>query len=74
MRGVKHGDPWLLMEQTPSSTNWHGHHRLKPPGLMRNISYQAIGHGADAIMYFQWRRCRGGHEKFHGAVVAHLGD
>jgi len=72
MRGVKHGDPWLLMEQTPSSTNWHRYHQLKPPGLMRNISLQAVGHGADAVMYFQWRRCRGGHEKFHGAVVAHV--
>ncbi|MHC4562734.1 MAG: beta-galactosidase [Planctomycetota bacterium] len=72
MRGVKNGDPWLLMEQTPSSTNWHRTHQLKPPGLMRNISFQAIGHGSDAAMYFQWRRCRGGHEKFHGAVVAHV--
>ena len=74
MRGVKHGDPWVLMEQTPSSTNWHRYHTLKPPGLMRNISLQAVGHGADGVMYFQWRRCRGGHEKFHGAVVAHVGD
>lgn len=73
MRGVKHGDPWLLMEQTPSSTNWHRYHRLKPPGLMRNVSLQAVAHGSDAVMYFQWRRCRGGHEKFHGAVVSHVG-
>ncbi len=72
MRGVKHGDPWMLMEQTPSSTNWHRYHTLKPPGLMRQISLQAVAHGADAAMYFQWRRSRGAHEKFHGAVVAHV--
>ena len=74
MRGLKHNLPWLLMEQTPSSTNWMEHNALKAPGLMRLWSWQAIGHGADSSMYFQWRRSRGGHEKFHGAVVAHAGN
>lgn len=74
MRGLKGNRPWLLMEQTPSSTNWMEHNTLKPPGLMRLWSWQAMGHGSDASMYFQWRRSRGGHEKFHGAVVAHLGS
>jgi beta-galactosidase len=73
MRGLKDNNPWILMEQTPSSTNWHGYHRLKPPGLMRAISWAAMGHGSDAAMYFQWRRCMGGQEKMHGAVVAHAG-
>jgi beta-galactosidase len=40
---------------------------------MRLWSWQAIGHGSDSAMYFQWRRSRGAHEKFHGAVVAHVG-
>jgi beta-galactosidase len=73
MRGLKDNRPWLLLEQTPSSTNWKEYHRLKPPGLMRLWSWQAIGCGSDSAMYFQWRRGRGGHEKFHGAVVAHVG-
>lgn len=74
MRGLKGRRPWLLMEQTPSSTNWKEFHRLQPPGLLRLTSWQAIAHGSDAAMYFQWRRSRGGNEKFHGAVVAHRGD
>ena len=73
MRGLKHNLPWLLMEQTPSSTNWMEYNTLKAPGVMRLWSWQAIGHGSDSSMYFQWRRSRGGHEKFHGAVVAHVG-
>ncbi len=73
MRGLKDNKPWLLMEQTPSSTNWKEYHRLKPPGMFENITWQAIGCGSDSSMYFQWRRCRGGHEKYHGAVVAHVG-
>jgi beta-galactosidase len=31
----------------------------------------AIGHGADATMYFQWRKSLGAAEKMHGAVVDH---
>ena len=34
---------------------------------------QAVAHGADSILYFQWRKGRGGNEKTHGAVVDHYG-
>ena len=30
-------------------------------------------HGADTIQFFQLRRSKGGCEKFHGAVIAHVG-
>ncbi len=36
-------------------------------------SLQAVAHGADAVQYFQWRKSRGSVEKFHGAVVDHVG-
>jgi beta-galactosidase len=73
MRGAKEGQPWMLMEQTPSQQNWQPYNALKRPGIMRLWSFQAIAHGSDAVMYFQWRRGRGGCEKFHGAVVEHSG-
>ncbi len=73
MRGLKEGSPWMLMEQTPSQQNWQAHNSLKRPGVMRLWSYQAMAHGADSIMYFQWRRSRGAAEKYHGAVVEHVG-
>ncbi|MCW3061636.1 MAG: Beta-galactosidase [Capsulimonas sp.] len=73
MRGCKEGRPWMLMEQTPSQQNWQAYNALKRPGVMRLWSYQAMAHGANAIMYFQWRRSRGACEKFHGAVVEHAG-
>jgi len=73
MRGLKEGQPWMLMEQTPSQQNWQAYCALKPPGIMRLWSYQAMAHGADTVMYFQWRRSRGAAEKFHGAVVEHAG-
>lgn len=73
MRGLKEGQPFLLMEQTPSQQNWQAHNALKRPGVMRLWSYQAMAYGADAIMYFQWRRGRGATEKYHGAIVEHEG-
>ncbi len=73
MRGLKEGQPFLLMEQTPSQQNWQAHNALKRPGVMRLWSYQAMAHGADTVMYFQWRRWRGATEKYHGAVVEHVG-
>lgn len=73
MRGVKDGQPFLLMEQTPSSQNWQAVNALKRPGVLRLWSYLAVAHGADSVMYFQWRRGRGGCEKLHGAVLEHAG-
>jgi beta-galactosidase len=73
MRSLHGGAPWLLMEQAPSAVNWRPVNMPKPPGVMRAWSYQAIAHGADGIMYFQWRASRGGAEKFHSAMVPHAG-
>ena len=36
-------------------------------------SIQAVAHGSDSVQYFQWRKSRGSSEKFHGAVVDHVG-
>ena len=40
---------------------------------MRAQSYQTIAHGSDTIQFFQLRRSVGACEKFHGAVIAHVG-
>ncbi|GHF35824.1 beta-galactosidase [Deinococcus metalli] len=73
MRSLKAGQPFMLMEQTPSQTNWQPVNSLKRPGVMRLQSWQAVAHGADAVMFFQMRRSVGACEKFHGAVMEHHG-
>ena len=73
IRGLKGGAPFALMEQTPSVTNWHAYNTLKRPNVMRLWSYQAVAHGADAVMFFQMRRSIGACEKYHGAVIDHVG-
>ena len=72
MRGLK-GKPFMLMEQTPSQQNWQPYNSLKKPGQMRAQSYQSMAHGADTIQFFQLRRSVGACEKFHGAVIEHVG-
>lgn len=73
MRGLKKGMPFALMEQTPSVSNWLPDNSLKRPGVLRLWSYQAVAHGADTVMYFQMRRSPGACEKFHSAVIDHVG-
>jgi beta-galactosidase len=73
IRSTKSGKPWILMEQAPSAVNWRDRNAIKAPGQMRLWSWQAIAHGADAVLYFQWRQSQGGAEKFHSGMVPHAG-
>ncbi|GAA1783927.1 beta-galactosidase [Luedemannella flava] len=73
MRGLKDGAPFWLMEQTPSFTACRDVNPLKRPGIMRLWSWQAVAHGADAVLFFQLRASRGACEKYHGAVIGHAG-
>jgi beta-galactosidase len=72
-RTFKGGLPFLVMENTPSLVNWHDTNKLKRPQMHLLSSMQALAHGADSVLYFQWRKGRGASEKFHGAVVDHCG-
>lgn len=73
MRGLKNGQPFMLMEQTPSQQNWMPYNSVKRPGVMRLWSYQAVARGADTVLFFQLRRSIGACEKYHGAVIEHVG-
>ena len=73
MRGLKNGQSFMLMEQSPNQQNWSPYNKLKRPGEVRLLSYQAMAHGADSCLFFQLRQSEAGHEKFHGAVISHSG-
>jgi beta-galactosidase len=72
-RSLKGGKPFMLMESTPSMTNWQPISKVKRPGMHMLSSLQAVAHGSDTVQYFQWRKSRGSSEKLHGAVVDHVG-
>lgn len=73
MRSLGNSHPWILMEQAPTHVNWRQRNATKRPGVMRLCSYQAMARGADGIMFFQWRASRAGAEKFHSAMLPHVG-
>lgn len=72
-RGMLRDRPWLLMECTPSSTNWQSASRPKRPGVHKLSSLQAIAHGSDGVMHFQMRKSLGSMEQYHGAFIDHVG-
>jgi beta-galactosidase len=71
-RGLK-AKPFMLMESSPSATNWRPVAKLHRPNVHMLQSMQAVAHGSDTVQYFQFRKGRGASEKFHGAVVDHEG-
>ncbi len=74
MRGICGQKPFMLMESSPSVTNWRPVAKLYRPNRLLNYSLYTVGHGADTIQYFQFRKSRGSSEKLHGAVVDHEGS
>lgn len=73
MRGIGGNKPFMLMEQTPNQQNWFPFCKVKRPGEVRQLSWQAVSHGADTVQFFQMKQSIGGCERFHGAVIAHDG-
>lgn len=73
MRGLK-GQSFVLLEQAPSQVNWRLANVNKKPGVMRLWSHQGMAHGSDGFLFFQWRASVHGSEKFHSAMVPHIGE
>jgi beta-galactosidase len=73
MRGTGNNKPFLMMESSPSVVNWDSINTLRRPGTIMLQSLQSLAHGSDTVQYFQLRKGRGSFEKFHGAVVDHVG-
>lgn len=71
--GVASGEPWYLMEHSPSAVNWQFVNVAKPAGELARDALTHLAHGADAIAYFQWRQSRGGAERHHSSMVPHAG-
>ncbi|HEY0316115.1 MAG TPA: beta-galactosidase, partial [Sphingomonas sp.] len=68
VRGWKRRNFWV-MEAQPGFVNWSPDNNILSPGETRAMAWQAIGHGADAMLYWQWRSALNGQEQYHGAIV-----
>jgi beta-galactosidase len=68
VRGYKQRNFWL-METQPGYVNYGAVNASLPPGVTREMAWQAIGHGADAVLYWQWRSAPNGQEQYYGSLL-----
>jgi beta-galactosidase len=67
-RGFKNKNFWV-METEPAFVNWRHTNTPLEKGQVRDMAWQAIGHGAEAVEYWQWRSALNGQEEYHGVLV-----
>ncbi|HEX6034904.1 MAG TPA: beta-galactosidase, partial [Anaerolineales bacterium] len=72
VRGYKNKNFWLI-ETQPGSINWKPINTTLDRGEARAMAWHAVAHGADAILYWQWRSALGGQEQYHGTLVDQSG-
>ncbi|MGB6199444.1 MAG: beta-galactosidase [Candidatus Acidiferrales bacterium] len=68
IRGLKQKNFWV-METQPGFVNWAPINNSLNKGEVRLMAWEAIGHGADAVAYWQWRSALNGQEQYHGDLV-----
>ena len=67
-RGFKRQNFWVI-ETQPGAVNWAPVNNSLNRGEARAMAWQAIGHGADDVNYWQWRSALNGQEEIHGVLV-----
>ena len=67
-RGFKQRNFWV-METQPGCVNWAGVNNWLNRGETRALAWHAVAHGADAVLYWQWRSAPGGQEQYHGSLI-----
>ncbi len=72
-RGFKRKNFWV-METQPGNVNWSPVNRVQDKGETRAVAWNAVAHGADAVLYWQWRNALNGQEQYHGSVIAPDGN
>ncbi len=68
VRGYKRRNFWL-METQLGCVNWSRVNTTLNKGETRAMAWHAVGHGADAVLYWQWRSALGGQEQYHGTLL-----
>ena len=73
VRSIAGGEPWVLMEHSTSAVNWQPQNRSRTSDESLRHSLGHLAHGADALLFFQWRQSAVGAEKYHSAMLPHAG-
>lgn len=72
-RGFKRKNFWV-METQPGNVNWAPVNAAQDKGEIRAAAWNAVAHGADGVLYWQWRNALNGQEQYHGSIVAPDGN
>ena len=67
-RGFLRKNFWV-METQPGFVNWSSDNNALNKGEVRAMAWHAVGHGAEAVEYWQWRSALNGQEQYHGTLV-----
>jgi beta-galactosidase len=67
-RGLKRG-PFWVMETQPGFVNYMPVNLAMDPGETRRMVWHQAGHGAEAVLFWQWRSALGGQEQWHGTLI-----
>jgi beta-galactosidase len=67
-RGFLRKNFWV-METQPGFVNWSADNNALNKGEVRAMAWNAIGHGSEAVEYWQWRSALNGQEQYHGTLV-----
>ncbi len=67
-RGFLRKNFWV-METQPGFVNWSADNNALNKGEVRAMAWNAIGHGSEAVEYWQWRSALNGQEQYHGVLV-----
>ena len=73
VRGWKRKNFWV-METQPGFVDWAGVSNSLDKGETRALVWEAVGHGADAVAFWQWRAALNGQEQYHGTLVGADGE
>jgi beta-galactosidase len=67
-RGFLRRNFWV-METQPGFVNWSPINNTLNKGEVRAMAWNDIGHGAEAVEYWQWRSALNGQEQYHGVLA-----
>jgi beta-galactosidase len=71
-RGFKRRNFWLI-ETQPGATSFGAVNNNLRKGEARAMAWHAVAHGADAVLYWQWRAAYGGQEQYFSTLIDQSG-
>jgi beta-galactosidase len=73
VRGYLQRNFWV-METQAGHVDWVKVNRALDPGQVREMGWQAVGRGADGLLYWQWRSAHNGQEQYYGVLAGPGGE